>query len=47
MNIQNESLIRFGVFVIILFIVWMVISIIRKLRGDAITREDIYGYLKR
>ncbi len=46
MEMSNQSLIKFGVFVVVLFIIGFIIRIIMKLRGDAIKKEDIYEIFK-
>lgn len=47
MNVENQSLIRFGVIVVLLFIAWMIFTIIRRLKGDVTSKEDLYEYLRR
>jgi len=47
MDISNQTLMRFGVVVILIFIAWIVFMIIRKLKGDVINKEDVYEYLRK
>lgn len=47
MDLENQTLIRIGTVIVLLFIVWMIIMIIRRLRGDVTNKEDIYEYFRR
>ena len=47
MDISNQTLMRFGVVVILIFIAWMAFMIIRKLKGDVINKEDVYEYFRK
>ena len=47
MKFDNDGLTRFAIIVVIMFFIWMVFLIIKKLRGDAMmSKEDVYEILK-
>ncbi len=45
----NEKLMGWGIFIIIIWVIWIAFLVIRKMKGDAydITRGDVYGWLKK
>lgn len=49
MKVSNDSLIRFGVVVVVFFMIGFTVWVILKLRGDAdkITKENVYEYLRK
>ena len=47
MDVSNQTLIRIGVIIVLLFTAWIIFMIYRRLKGDIIKKEDIYEYLRR